>query len=396
VFLINELKSVLNDLIPGILLLSIFSLDACQSEAPVPPSESELVSAVMARQEAKADSLLAAGASPQSRDEEGTPVLILAVNRGMDATVKKLVEAGADVNARRAVYFKSTALMEVGVRNNPQLAAWLLDQGADLHARDTTGDTPLNWAAFYGHQELAALYLDRGAKLSVAGRQGSAVDIALHRGHQELVQLLIERGAGKAVSAEAKAFINAIKTGDLDGVEAALEAGISPDQTDEIGSPALVLAAGAGQLEILLYLLKKGADKAAMNRIGETALARAARFGHEKMVDRLLSLGADPELAGEQFGITPLIAAAQAGESGIIRELIASDVNPDRPEHINGYTPLMLATAGGHTEAVRALLAEGASPYVKSYEGAGLYDMLRYSNNPEINKIIQEALLERD
>ncbi|MCB0628863.1 MAG: ankyrin repeat domain-containing protein [Saprospiraceae bacterium] len=386
----------LRGLIKQVLLLSILSIIACRTEVPNPPSESELVTAVMARQAGKADSLLTAGASPQSQDEEGTPVLILAVNRGLDDVVKKLVTAGADVNARRAAYFKSTALMEVGVRNNPELAGWLLDQGADLHARDTLGDTALNWAAFYGHEDLVALYLDRGADLLVAGRQGSAIDIALHRGHEGLIQLLIRRGAGKAISPEAKAFIRDVEKGDLDGVATALEKGISPDQTDEIGSPALVLAAGAGQEDVVRYLLRKGADKEAMNRVGETALARAARFGHESVVNRLLSVGVDPELAGEQFGITPLIAAAQTGQTVIIRELIASHVNPDRPEHINGYTPLMLATAGGYADAVRALLAEGASPYVKSYEGAGLYDMLRYSNNAEIGAIIQEALLEND
>lgn len=394
--IINKLNVELKALVERGILLSLLFVVSCKTELPLPPTESELVAAVMAHQDAKADSLLTAGASPDSRDEEGTPVLILAVNRGMQETVKNLVEAGAQVDARREAYFKSTALMEVGVRNNVDLAAWLLDHGADLHAQDTIGDTPLNWAAYYGHDDLVQLYLDRGADWSVSGRQGNAIDIAIHRGHQELVRLLIERGAGKALSPEAKVFIQAVQSGNLARVEAALEEGLSPDQTDELGSPSLVLAAGAGQEEVVRYLIAKGADRQAMNRVGETALARAARFGHRDVVNRLLSAGVDPELAGERFGITPLIAAAQAGQPYIIRELIASHVNPDQPEHINGYTPLMLATAGGHTEAVRALLAEGASPYIKSYEGAGLYDMLSYSNDPEINKIIQEALLERD
>ena len=55
-----------------------------------------------------------------------------------------------------------------------------------------------------------------------------------------------------------------------------------------------------------------------------------------------------------------------------------------------------LATSCGHIESVKALLAGGASPYIKGFDGAGLYDMLRYSNHPEIGNIIREALLEDD
>lgn len=349
----------------------------------------------MARRSETVDSLLTAGAAPDSRDDEGTPALIIAVNAGRIDIVKRLVEAGADVNARRAAYFQSTALMEAGVRNDPELVTYLLDQGADLTMQDTLGDTPLNWATYYGHLDLVKLYLERGADWSVASKQGSAVDIAMHRGHRDLVRYFIEQGAGDPIGAEAVALFTAIRNDDAGKVEDLIEAGLSPDQTDELGNPALVMAAEMGREEILAYLLRQGADKDALNGVGETAMARAARFGHGDIVNRLLSIKADPDLAGAPFRITPLLAAAQAGHTLIIQELLASGAFPNAQEGINGYTPLMLATAAGKVDAVKALLAGGASPYLKSFEGAGLYDMLRYSNNPEIGTIIQESLLEQ-
>lgn len=369
-------------------------LAACADQPPAPPTESELIGAVMARRTVAVDSLLQAGVSPDSRDEEGTPALILAVNAGQTEMVKRLVTAGAAVNAQREAYFKSTALMEAGVRNDPELVSWLLDHGADLHQRDTLGDTPLNWASYYGHRELVEIYLDRGAKWTVASKQGTAVDIAMHRGHRELVQYFIDSGAGVEISRETKMLFSAIGNNDLEKVEAVLKDGESPDQTDELGTPALVMAAELGHEEIVNLLLRKGVDKDAFNRVGETAMARAARFGHAGIVNRLLSLKADPNLAGEPYRLTPLLTAAQAGHTVIIQELLASGAKPNVQEGINGYTALMLATAGGHVEAVQALFAHGASPYLKSFEGAGLYDMLRYSNNPEIGEIIREALLE--
>lgn len=374
----------------------LFQMMACEAEPPDRPAESELVGSVMARRTQVVDSLLAAGAAPNSRDEEGTPVLILAVNAGQSDLVKKLVEAGADINARREAYFKSTVLMEAGVRNDPELVQWLLDHGADISMQDALGDTPLNWATYYGHQDLVALYLENGADWSVASKQGTAVDIAMHRGHQGLVQFFIERGAGDPISEDAGALFDAIGAGDTEQVEALLDAGLSPDVTDQLSNPALTVAAEYGHDAILNELLKAGADRDALNGVGESAMARAARFGHIDLVNRLLSVKANPNLAGAPFRITPLLAAAEAGHTAIVQELMASGALPNAQEGINGYTPLMLATAGGHIDAVRALLAGGASPYLKSFEGAGLYDMLRYSNNPEIGRIIEESLLADD
>lgn len=373
------------------------SLIGCKEAPPIPPTDSDLVAAVMARRPQLVDSLLQAGAAPDSRDEEGTPVLILAVNEGQDEMVHDLVNAGATVNARREAYFKSTALMEVGVRNAPELAAWLIDQGADLSMQDTLGDTALNWASYYGHQELAALYLDRGADWSLGGRQGTAIDIALHRGHRALARYFVERGAGKKLPEKERQLFTAMEQGDLEQVKDLIEKDkLAADATDELGTPALVWAAEFGQTDIVMYLLRHDADINGMNRVGETALARAARFGHRVLVNRLLSLKADPDLAGETFGLSPVINAAQAGHGYIIQELIASGASPDVPERINGFTPLMLATAGGHVDAVKALLAGGASVYIKSADGAGLYDMLRYSNSAEIGDILRERMLEEE
>lgn len=382
-------------ILAGIVLCCIaFQWIGCTSEPPIPPAESELVGSVMARRTEVVDSLLQAGAAPNSRDEEGTPVLILAVNAGQTEVVKKLVEAGADINARREAYFKSTALMEAGVRNDPELVEWLLDHGAELNLQDALGDTPLNWATYYGHLDLVKLYMDRGADWSVASKQGTAVDIAMHRGHRDLVRFFVEEGAGDPIGKEAEALFTAIREGDPEQVERLIDGGVSPDQTDQLANPAITIAAEYGREAILNFLLREGADRDALNGVGESAMARAARFGHGDVVNRLLSVKADPNLAGAPFRITPLLAAAEAGHTAIIQELMASGAFPNAQEGINGYTPLMLATAGGHLESVKALMAGGASPYLKSFEGAGLYDMLRYSNNPEIGKLIEERLLE--
>lgn len=378
-----------------ILVLFVLLFAACrEARPPAVPGESEVIAAILAGRTAMLDSLLAAGANPNARDLEGTPALILAVNKENASAARMLVEAGADVNARRAAYFYSTALMEASTDDDIELAAWLLAQGADWRLRDSFGDPAVNWASYYGNLPLVQLLMEQGASLTDTSRQGTAIDIAIQRGHQELVGYFIEQGAGEKIDAVAEALILAVLGDHIDGVRQALHAGADPRQSDPLGTPAIVLAAERGYDDMIRYLLRKGAELEDFNRVGQTALARAARFGHVSTVDYLLSAGADPNRAGEGYRQSPLIGAAQGGYPEIIRKLLAAGAEPDHQEGISGFTPLMIATAEGHLESVRELLAAGASPYIKSFEGAGLYDMLRYSNNTEIADLLQEHLLE--
>ena len=75
----------------------------------------------------------------------------------------------------------------------------------DAHLKNTTaltnqhlrfGVTPLTWAALIGQRDLAAVLLDRGARVGDRNRDGStALHAAAFMGHTELAELLIRRGA---------------------------------------------------------------------------------------------------------------------------------------------------------------------------------------------------------
>jgi ankyrin repeat protein len=49
---------------------------------------------------------------------------------------------------------------------NTEVAALLIQEGADVNARDVNQKTPLHWAASRGMTEVAALLIEKGADVN--------------------------------------------------------------------------------------------------------------------------------------------------------------------------------------------------------------------------------------
>ena len=72
----------------------------------------------------------------------------------------------------------------------------LLDEGADVNAKDWRGGTALMQAAQSGHIGTVRILLDRGADVNVQDHFGqTALTKAIHGNHVEIVELLKQNGA---------------------------------------------------------------------------------------------------------------------------------------------------------------------------------------------------------
>jgi truncated hemoglobin YjbI len=117
--------------------------------------------------------LLRLGADPNSEGGHG-PLYSLANEcrvAGGGSVVRALVQGGANVNANDGVK-RCTALHMAARRGNVEVAAGLLDCGADIEARDSLGDTPLRRSVNCNKLEVAALLLSRGADRDSRGSKG--------------------------------------------------------------------------------------------------------------------------------------------------------------------------------------------------------------------------------
>jgi len=121
--------------------------------------------------------LVAGGANVEAVNESGGSALLLAtqnvVNRDNKtsklATVAALLEAGADAGAH---HHGRTELHQCVINRFDEIAALLIEAGADVNATNTEGNTPLHLVPKEGGAELLALLLGAGADTTVRNAHG--------------------------------------------------------------------------------------------------------------------------------------------------------------------------------------------------------------------------------
>jgi len=63
-----------------------------------------------------------------------------------------------------------------------------LAAGTDVDAKDMNGETPLTWAAYSGHKEIAELLLANGADVNAKSKRGTPLSNAVKSGDKEIVE----------------------------------------------------------------------------------------------------------------------------------------------------------------------------------------------------------------
>ena len=178
--------------------------------------------------------------------------------------VKALIDGGADVNAEDEDKLGETPLHDAVIRGYGEISILLIEQGADVNARDVRGLSPVHAAAWRGNLDMVALLITIGADINARDQDGvTPLHAAARAGRAETVALLIEKGA----EVNAKNKIN-----------------LTP----------LHAAALSGDRETVALLVEKGADVNARTKDGLTPLQKASQENHAEVVE-LLQRSQPPE-----------------------------------------------------------------------------------------------------
>jgi ankyrin repeat protein len=295
--------------------------------------------------------LLAARANVQAKTRIGayTP-LHLAAGGGHADIVTALLDAGADARAVTTNSAVTPLHLAAKALNGDAAVRALLQKGADVNARERSGQTPLMFAAASGRTTAVKVLVEFGADHALATTvtdvlREVAVDRAAQQKRREVSQQIrreagaTDRGATteeeqKAIAAQREFVRNEAE------VEKVLE-GFTPDALGqkaasfntpsgyvspveivrrpqrehlvqkEGGMTALLFAAREGRIETAQALLDGGADINQVSGDGSTPLVLSLLNGQFDLSMMLLERGADPSLATTTDGVSPAFAVLQ-------------------------------------------------------------------------------------
>jgi ankyrin repeat protein len=308
------------------------------------------------------------------------PDLVTAIRNKDAQVVRKLIEDGADVNARDAE--GNTPLILASFYAGPKCVALLLEKGADANAANKVGVTALIRAAT--NYEKTCLLVDSGARVRVrtADLGNTPLILAARRaGNSRTVKLLLERGgsATERNNAGISPIISGAASGDLETVQILLEAGAKADDFPKSNDPGvtdigaglrtpLMWAAYQNDVQMVRLLLDHGANPNQSTYFG-SPLSQACWNDGFEAAERLIDRGANVNARDAVANFTPLHWAAgnETLRPELVKLLLASGADPNAAggEPVGAFglvpqTPRLIAEKRGRTAIVDALVAAGA------------------------------------
>ncbi len=122
---------------------------------------------------------------------------IQAVKIGDTQSVRRLLDKGADVNARDRG-FNATLLMWAAHEGQAETLSLLLERGAKIELVKESSKTALWYAAEKGRSNTARLLIQHGANPNAKSGDGiTALKVAQSGDHKAVIELLRQAGATK-------------------------------------------------------------------------------------------------------------------------------------------------------------------------------------------------------
>lgn len=251
---------------------------------------------------------------------------------GKRDVMKILADNGVDINI---LFTNANVLMLAAKSGDIQLVQFLIDLGADVGFKNAEGQTALIIALLSGNEDVAQLLVDNGADVGEVDKLGvTPIMIAAKKCSIAMVECLLNK-------------IDPLKRLDYLNIT-----------NNNDGATALILAADAGKMEMVRFLVDYGVlvNKKAY---GREALSWVLSLGALDDVTYLLDRGADIN-AQDQYGNSVVMYAVLKNEIELLEVLINKGADISMSNYKNN-SPLMVAVYNKNFEIAKMLGAAGAS-----------------------------------
>ncbi len=357
-------------------------------------------------------------ASPYAKDDDGLTDLHYASAANMSKLAGFLLDAGANVHARveenqdfiRATsksklrkltktsifdsFLRSGATpLHFAARGNAHKAAQLLiSHGADVQAKDEDGWTPLHHAAGQNARDTAQLLISLGADVQTKAKDGyTPLHWAARKNARDTALLLISHGAD--VQAKNKNGATplhwAAGQNARDTAQLLISHGADVQAKNEDGWTPLHSAAMDNARDTAQSLIFLGADVQAKDKNGSTPLHWAAMGNARDTAQLLISLGADVQ-AKREGDVTPLhLAALSLQNARDTAQLLISFGADVNAKDQNGETPLHWAAWRNARDTAQLLISLGADVYAKDKASRMPWDVAITHGHSEMAQLLR-------
>ena len=356
----------------------------------MPGDETVLMTAARTGEPELVRSLLVAGADPNRREStRGQTALMWAAAYNNWQVIELLIESGADIHARtdnpsqagtRPFVYPPptgfTALLFAVREGHREATTALLDAGSDINDKVSDGQSALVIAAANANWELAAQLVDRGADVTAADAGWNALHQTVRTRRMNLA--FGPPGPFASGTLDSSALMRKLLDSGVDVNARMTRNGLRDGQRNRLnrlGATAYLLAAKVTDTEAMQLLLEYGADPTIPTADGTTPLMVAAGLhiwnpgedggsftGQEAEVLEAVKLtvaGGNDVNARNYRGETALHGIGFRGVNSVLDYLVAQGADLTAQTD-DGWTPLAIARGFSYTDFYKAQLHTAA------------------------------------
>ncbi|WP_264686539.1 ankyrin repeat domain-containing protein [Wolbachia endosymbiont (group B) of Rhopobota naevana] len=300
--------------------------------------------------------LLNKGANINAKDKDGKTPLDLAVQEGYTDIVQIIEQVQSDLDKELLTAVQNGDLNKVKS---------LISRNANVNTRDKYSWTPLHWAAYKGHLEVAEFLVKKAADINAAdkGPYGKkSIHVAAENNSKDIIEFFLSKG-------------------------------VSINDTDKQGYTPLHYAAWRGRLEVAKFLIKEYADSIFKYNNGSTLPCNASLGNHLDIIK--CSIGEKNILEiRDNSGRVPLHCAASNGKLDIVKYFIDEE-KVDVNIIDNGYwTPLHWASWGGYLNITKYLVDKRANINAKDKGSKTPLNVAIDQKHNNVVKYLEQAQLD--